>query len=192
MRNSRGGGPVGVTEVELAGPPDPATIEAMPPADVWFNLNGGAFPSFRIDADPVEARLFPWVCRGHNVDGFFGGPLNRWPEVWRERADADYAAWPVDDRNAGHLLYPGRRGLFPSVRLMRLRDGLEDVEYALTALEEGIETDFSAGKAVRPCRWEHFDLEPKPEALADAAGHIERIRVEIGRALSRGNTGGIE
>lgn len=50
---------VGVTEVEFGLPPDPATIARIEPIEIWLAPTRDDFPSFAVDAHPIEARLAP-------------------------------------------------------------------------------------------------------------------------------------
>ena len=63
----------------------------------------------------VECRLIPWLAWNRGVRAIFLGGVNRWQGN------------PAAD---GLLVYPGPTGqLYPSLRLVALRDGIEDYEY---------------------------------------------------------------
>jgi hypothetical protein len=180
------GVPVSVTEVELGQAPDPASIEYLSGgAQVWLDQPTTPFPSFHADAHPLEARLVPWVCWGHGLDGIFSQPLNQWPVNWKQTDTAMARTWPPAGTGELFLVYPGKNSLEPSMRLYRLRDGLEDFEYIRRVKEAGLEADLLKADTMRICRWEFFQEEIRPERLDDVRAELQELRVAMGRALTK-------
>src|SRR5690606_38233689 len=99
--------------------------------EVWFSPSEG-FPSFAPDAIAVEARLFPWVSWAWGVRGMADAPLSAWPAqlTLPDAERIEVFNWPGA---APPLLYPAATGWQPSLRLERLRDGIEDYEYLTAA-----------------------------------------------------------
>ncbi len=179
--------PVSITEVELGRPPDPESIAYLSGgAQVWLNSSSVRFPSFYADAHPVEARLGPWLCWGHELDGLFGISLNEWPDSWRLLDSAKPDAWPASD-GAGDffLLYPAPGTLVPSMRLCRLRDGLEDIEYLRAAAEAGVESAILRPESMAVCRWEQYAERPLPKVLDATRDELLGLRTSLGRGITQ-------
>jgi hypothetical protein len=178
--------PVSVTEVELGRAPDPASVAYLSGgAEIWFDQATTEFPSFLADAHPVEARLAPWVCWGHELDGFAGPPLNEWPESWKQLETATPHTWPAAGTGRQFLVYPALGGLAPSIRLHRLRDGLEDFEYLRAAMELGVDDRLIQPDNMKVCRWEHFDNAVGPGKLDEIRQELQELRTAIGRGVTK-------
>ena len=100
----------------------PAPIEPVQP---WLATVSGTSPSLALPGNPAEPRLLPWVCWGRKLLGFVHGGVAHWPEAW----PGDPLRFPSDWPTETVLVYPIDGRLAPSIRLMRLRDGMEDYEY---------------------------------------------------------------
>jgi len=87
-------------------------------------------PNARIDDDLADARAIGWMSFAAGVDGF----EYFWATDWAGNAAVRGAPWPEKAARwntglsgAGQLCYPGDDGLpIPSLRLINLRDGMED------------------------------------------------------------------
>ena len=179
-------GPVSVTELELGRSPDPETIAYLSGgAQVWFEPTASRFPSFHADAHPVEARLAPWVCWGHGLDGLFGQPLNQWPETWKQLDAATPRTWPAAGTGERLLVYPAQGTLAPSIRLYRLRDGLEDFEYVRKAMETGVDDRMLTSSSMSACRWEHYAETIAPRKLDSVREELLELRTAIGRGIAK-------
>lgn len=98
----------------------------------WFHSVEpyGPYPNIRLDNLPIEARVSGWQSALYGVDGYEYFWMTDWKAnkeskdvPWPERA----ARWQTGMSGAGTLCYPDERGLpIPSLRLVNLRDGLED------------------------------------------------------------------
>jgi hypothetical protein len=88
------------------------------------------YPNIRLDNLPIEARVAGWQSALYGVDGYEYFWMTDWSAnkdtrdvPWPRRA----AQWKTGMSGAGTLCYPDERGLpMPSLRLVNLRDGLED------------------------------------------------------------------
>ncbi len=125
---SHNGGPVGVTELLIGSDELKEPFQTVNAVETWLTIQPGQFPSFAADAHPVEARMVPWICYGHDMRGFMGGSLNTWPNVWAAHVAAPPLVWEGGGRGEDFLLYPGPEGPIPSIRAEALRDGIEDYE----------------------------------------------------------------
>jgi hypothetical protein len=133
----------------------------------------------------LDFRIRPWLCWAFDVEGFTGGALTDWPVQFYAAALSMPETWPPGPVD-GTLIYPAPGRPLPSIRLMQLRDGMEDYEY-LAALEralDGFETELDM-------EWLRALIARAP-SLADAArrrpvdtfAEILHRREEIGRAIT--------
>jgi len=185
FRESRTGGPVGVTELEFGRAPDPETVGRVDPVEIWLDPSGGDFPSLAADAHPVEPRAVPWVCWGHAFRGFTLELLNRWPNEWGTLVAEQPFLWNGGGTGKDFLFYPGIACPIPSVRVERLRDGIEDYEY-LVALQAAVRANTVAlPEAGQLLDAGLFHPETGPGELEGLAERISEVRVNIGRALGQ-------
>jgi hypothetical protein len=190
LRIEFGSGPVTVYEVSFGQKPAYGRLSAGSGVQPWLYAQPSAFPSFHMDADPIEYRLGPWVCWGHDQDGILGGALNLWPPSWKAgRATESERPWKhtVGKRQGALsevLLYPGGSGVFPSVRLELFRDGLEDYEY-LRALSAAVAEE-STGSKEYAGLLERIQYDPlaEPSSLRRHGADLMKRRIRIGRALT--------
>ncbi len=105
------------------------------PGETYFS----GWPSYAIDAPPIAHRALQWLTYRYRIGGelYYNtvesyrtpngrGPGDPWRDAWRHGGNGD-----------GTLFYPGRPNLIggrthipvESIRLKRIRDGLEDYEY---------------------------------------------------------------
>lgn len=110
----------------------------------WYTANIPTWPqpTYHIDTNPLSARVMSWMQRAYGITGNL-----YWAVTSVDAGDDVYseAAWPAGD---GCLVYPGAKyghyGPLPSMRLERMRDGMEEYEL-LGALEEKL-TAYAASK----------------------------------------------
>lgn len=172
-----------LAEVALANLPVEAAEVAAHPIKPWLALELDTFPSAYPGRNAVEPRILGWVCWFGGFEGLLGTSLNAWPAgIAPHDAGAPYDL-PQD---GGDYLYYAIDGtLQPSLRLERLRDGLEDYEYLRLlqdARDHGEKLPAEARELLTPMP---LSPTPKPEALADWARHILETRIKIGRALGK-------
>lgn len=190
LRLTFAGGAVGVTEVLVGDHP-----EVVPPSGTrgtpWLCIAPREFPSFAVDAHPVQARLLPWMCYGHDAEGFVCYGLNQWPSDWRAVKDQPPMVWETDDPERLFLYYPGPHGLLPSVRSEALRDGMEDYELLKAAADQ-----LASGKRLRDDAAPYaarrmYGANATPEEMEGFVRMILEGRVALGLALSQNVTGGV-
>jgi hypothetical protein len=121
----------------------------------------------------LEQRLVPWVCFGRGIEGIYLGKIIQNLEGKQRAAFDDLP-----------LIWFHEGNFFGSLRLERLRDGLEDYEYLNRAQQQG-----GAAAAVQK-NFVHFlrAETPGPNArLADLKAFetaFSSFRVWLGRNLS--------
>ena len=179
-------GPVGLTDLVIGDPLPPAPPDTIPPISTWLYAPTGIYPSIYVNAHPVEARLFPWICWGAHAEGFLSEGLNQWPGDWTELAQTQPQIWPTHQYGKEALFYPGRTAPTPSIRSMLLRDGMEDYEY-LVLMEKAMTKKNPEEKTqalANICA--HIPLNPAPSRpeLDQLATRIAKDRITIGEALS--------
>ncbi len=98
----------------------------------WLWINPEQYPSLRYDTVPIESRIIPWICWNYGFQGIVLTPLISWGNTITKPKNNDYILFqPQNTLDMTTLLYPAKDSYFSSVRLERLRDGLEDYEYLL-------------------------------------------------------------
>lgn len=98
----------------------------------WLWLNPEQYPSLRYDTVPIESRIIPWICWNYGFNGIVLTPLISWGNtITKPQRNGDFLFQPQNTMDMTTLLYPAKDGYISSVRLERLRDGLEDYEYLL-------------------------------------------------------------
>lgn len=101
----------------------------------WYTANNPRWPTptYHIDNNPVGAQALSWMQRDYGITGNLYWAVTSVPAGDDVYNDVDF---PAGD---GCFLYPGAKynhyGPLPSMRLMHMRDGMEDYEL-LGALEE--------------------------------------------------------
>lgn len=143
------------------------------------------YPNLFIDAVGQSHRVLPWLAFRYGMSG-----LLYWETVYAYRAAGDPWATPylLMTNGEGNLLYPGTPDLpdirahepVPSLRLLLLRDGLEDYEY-LAMLDRGGEGRLAArlARAAAPSSlsWPH-DPSVAAGAREQAAARIAAAGVQ--------------
>lgn len=112
----------------------------------WYTANIPTYPqpTYHIDTNPLSARVMSWMQRDYDIAGNL-----YWAVAYAEDGQDVYTEtdFPSGD---GCLLYPGAKydhdGPLPSMRLERIRDGVEEYEL-LGALEEKLSA-YAAEKGI--------------------------------------------
>ncbi|HOS01709.1 MAG TPA: DUF4091 domain-containing protein [Candidatus Hydrogenedentes bacterium] len=185
FRGSVQGGPVGIRELEFGHAPSPDTIERIKPVSVWMDASVAAPPSLALGAHPIEARLAPWVCWRYGVTGLRGPGLTGWPEGWT--TDDAWMSAPRQENDDGrqYLYYPAPEKPAPSIRLERLRDGIEDYEY-LVAMEKALPENPDVDPLAARCSSRQpFPLDRLLADLDAQARFVVDGHTRMGRALTR-------
>lgn len=167
-----------LAELGVAAHPREAEDISARPIAPWLAVELDTFPSTVPGRHAVEPRILPWVCWFGGLDGIVGASLNAWPK--------GIEGLDLPREGGDFLFYPGASAgrLAPSLRLERLRDGLEDFEYLrllADARRAGKRLPEGAEELLQPPM-----LPPNPTAdeLTAWAKHILETRVRMGRALS--------
>jgi len=99
---------------------------------VWFYtccFPGGPWLNRLLDMELLRPALFGWAAALYNLDGFLHWGLNHIPpdrDPFRQTVETGRDnALPAGDT---HIVYPGPRGPWSSVRLEAQREGFEDLE----------------------------------------------------------------
>ena len=170
---------------------------------MWFTTDG----HMCIDTPYLAIeRLLPWLCFKYDVSGYeFWGvswwTYDPWERGWhryiRQSPEGKRWRWVRYPNGDGYLAYPGERvgleGPAPSIRILAVRDGVEDYEMFLELsryAEEGNEDAREALDRVRslveiPNRGGRYStyLMPDPDA-------IQLARIKAGEILSKLTGGG--
>lgn len=102
----------------------------------WYVACGPTYPYANIaslEFPPVEGRLLGWMTHLYRADGLLYWHVNFWNGPCVDEKDPYFSTWNM--RNGlfvprdGVLLYPGKNGIMPSIRLAQIRDGVEDYEW---------------------------------------------------------------
>lgn len=174
----------GIAELSLPSALEDAADATEHPMKAWLALELDTFPTTYPGRHRAEPRLIGWTCWLGGFEGMLGASLNRWPKGLSEPG-AGSATAPVDLPQDGgdHLFYPGDGTVYPSLRLERLRDGLEDYEY-LRLLDEAVQ----AGRVHEADRAELLQppvlpRDANPEQLDAWAVFVQEAHVRMGRLL---------
>jgi len=105
-------------------PPAERPRASRPLVGTWLSPGRPPYlPSLGVIATPADVRAIPWFALKYRCTGLFLPEVLNWPE--------DPFATPAGA--ATRLFYPGKiagiEGVLPSVRLKRLRRGLQDIVY---------------------------------------------------------------
>ena len=134
------------------------------------------YPNFFIEYPAIDSRIVFWQCSKYNIDGFLYYCVNNWDYNCDSKgltvADNPYinkikngARWPDIPwighsfrwhegqryyNGDGQLIYPGKNmKLYPSVRLVNIREGIEDYEcfYQLKLLKKKFDDNGNTNKS---------------------------------------------
>ena len=105
----------------------------------WYiaNIPYTPYPSYHMDAQLITARVIPWMQMNYGINGLLYWGSATYVEVTetpvRPRPPYDDPQAFEGAQGDGFLVYPGKKygidGPIPSIRLMTIRDGMEDYEY---------------------------------------------------------------
>lgn len=182
-------GPVGVTELIFGEEGLSDSPERVSPSQPWLALERGSFPRLNVDASRIEARIIPWVCHGHQLDGYLYRSLNTWPKEWVKLAQEQPLVWPSEDAGGGFLYYPGRENPIPSIRSELIREGMEDYEYLVLFSRRGKAGVFQWDRTVNLAGPRVFPWNPLPEDLdlytQDLPAKREQMALGLGQSDRR-------
>lgn len=105
---------------------------------------------------PIEGRLLGWMTHRYRSDGLLFWIVNKWSDAKTlEAGDTYFPEFKTKDVRGmpgdGVMTYPGKEGVWPSIKLAQCRDGVEDYEYLqIAATKAGLEKcDMITGTIVR-------------------------------------------
>ena len=130
------------------------------------------YANFFIDYPAIDQRVVFWQLYDHGVTFFLYYATNIWRQSNRAENRWPDGPWVTashgNDNGDGHLLYPGKEAVLPSVRLANIRDGIEDYE-AFVVLEELTE---------RLDKREHAELIAANEAILSVPDEVAKSLTE--------------
>ncbi|MBN1421562.1 MAG: DUF4091 domain-containing protein [Planctomycetes bacterium] len=157
--------------------------------EVWWYVccgPGSPYANLHLTMDSVDHRILPWQMVKYRIEGFLYWSTTYWNREHIENPWTNMVTVPFINKELsgdGSLLYPGRlpsgervaEGPVASLRLLNLRDGLEDLEMlALLARREGRPAvEGAVAELVRSLT--DFARDPR---------EIERVRRRIGERLA--------
>ncbi|NTW33203.1 MAG: DUF4091 domain-containing protein [Bacteroidetes bacterium] len=176
--------------------------------------NKSPYPNFFIEYPAIDPRIIFWQCSKYNIDGFLYYMLNRWffNDNFSELTNKDNpyidqikkgVRWPdipwighsyrvqVGQRffnGDGQLIYPGKNMKFcPSIRLINIRDGIEDYEcfYQLKLLKKSFEKkgDKKNAELIDNFFTKAYNLVPSYKDYKNDPEELLEIRKEAGFLL---------
>ncbi len=163
--------------------PIPKTI---PPIQAWLFIPPNDYPSLRYYAHPIEPRIIPWICWNLGLSGVILTPLISWGNTLTKPKNAqDFNFTPQDILQSTTLLYPSEEyGYLSSVRLERLRDGLEDYEYLKLLTNKASSIKLNNQELYQLIYSSPENFLPGNATKEDFIENLIKIRVLIGVELS--------
>ncbi|MFA9479988.1 discoidin domain-containing protein [Phycisphaerales bacterium AB-hyl4] len=131
----------GLRQVEFLGEglPREATLprDSIRPAKMMWEYNVDAdFPGAAADNRPIEARLVAWQSWIRGLQGYLNYGGGQWALTRTERVvDPDTWVYPTSTNGSAAIVYAGPDEVLPSIRLARLRDGVDDYDYLVLMKE---------------------------------------------------------
>lgn len=103
----------------------------------WYTCCGPLTPFANfasLECDWVESRILFWQHYIEKADGFLYWTVNWWHKCERSDESDVYQIGPKiysDNwvQGDGQLVYAGRNGVYPTIRLANIRDGIQDCEW---------------------------------------------------------------
>ena len=103
----------------------------------WYICCSPSYPRLNVGIEhpPLEGRLLAWQQYAEDCDGVFNWGINYWHRR-KPTDDSDvflhewnYGAGISGMTGDGLMIYPGKNGPLPTIRLANVRDGLQDYEW---------------------------------------------------------------
>ncbi len=142
----------------------------------WFHSVEPYAPctNVRLDNLPIEGRVAGWQSALYGVDGY----EYFWMTAWGDNKQTKDVPWPrramewkTGMSGAGTLCYPDEQGLpMPSLRLVNLRDGLED--WALIEMLAPRSDHAARQKITAPVTTDLAHYTTQPQTLLKARGKV--------------------
>ncbi|MEM1509328.1 MAG: DUF4091 domain-containing protein [Thermofilaceae archaeon] len=154
--------------------------------ELWFYtcLNPqGRYPNRFIDFPLIKTRILHWINYAYDLKGFLHWGYNWW--YGDPFKDLNPQLPPGDT----HIVYPGKQGPLPSLRLEAMRDGLEDYELFKLLEEEIMALKEELGGKALELPFEKRALELCRKAVPSLTSYVKdpikflEIREEVIREL---------
>lgn len=159
------GKPMGVAEVLFNQDGRTVINSSIEPVEPWLNLRTAQSPWLAPGTPGMAWRLVPWYCWQHNFRGILG------PEL-------------TPDTSGTRMIAAGPAGVYPSVSMLHLLDGLEDYEYLVHYWKANSEQRISAPDDVRPGSQSLPPSLQEGAQVREALTHMRDDRQRMGRLLS--------
>jgi hypothetical protein len=87
--------------------------------------------SFGLNHAFLNSRTYLWSMFQQKADGFLHYSVNGWPAgtVPIDPTDGPFTSYAIVSHSSGALIYPGTIGPLASMRMVNIRDGMQDWEY---------------------------------------------------------------
>lgn len=151
----------------------------------WLWINPEQYPSLRYDTASIESRIIPWICWNYGFRGIILTPLISWGNILSKPQNMDtFLFQPQDTLQMTTLLYPTKDSYLHSIRLERLRDGLEDFEYLLLLVQKAQSQKLKNEECYNYLTMQLEKFVPWEIIRADLAKELMMERISIGYELS--------
>lgn len=92
-----------------------------------LHVSPGNFANRYVTLPLIKTRLLHWINYKYGSPGYLHWGFNAWGANGDPFGDVSAPAndWPGGD---SHIVYPGYRKLYPSIRLTAMRDGIRDYD----------------------------------------------------------------
>ena len=92
-----------------------------------LHVSPGNFANRYVTLPLIKTRLLHWINYKYGSPGYLHWGFNAWGANGDPFGDVSAPAndWPGGD---SHIVYPGYRKLYPSIRLAAMRDGIRDYD----------------------------------------------------------------
>ncbi len=130
--------------------------------DVWFYTclaPKGKYMNRFIDYHTLSTRLLHWMNYRYGLPGYLHWGFNYWQADPFKDLEPNWGGDTHLPPGDSHIVYPGKRGPMPSIRLEAMRDGIED--YELLRLLAKSNKKAADGICVSVARsWTDYTLDP--------------------------------
>ena len=172
---------------------EPEIAEVMQRGDeVWFygGYHTGYSPQWQIDAPPINLRIPQGlIAQSLGLTGILYPQIDAWNEdesrlpLWTNdpwHVPSVYQQGKRDFSGEGMLIYPGQEvgleGIVPSIRLKRIRDGIEDYEYIAILKRLGDEEWALATSRTAAKNWQNWTKDPQV---------LEDVRIKLAERIQQ-------
>lgn len=141
-----------------------SSIDTVTP---WLNLRTGKSPWLAPKTPGMAWRILPWFCWQRNFQGILGPELT-----------------PEPENRLTRLIAAGPAGVYPSVSMLHLLDGLEDYEYLVRYWKAVADKEVAAPDTLRPGAQALPTTVTEIAEVQRALHDLGDVRIRVGRLLS--------